>query len=77
MRGFPQGRKAYRSTKVLFKLLQKFGPRQGLPSPRGGAAGGKAMLRDIILDYIDRKKRGCDEVIANFREKYKPGNLLR
>ncbi len=29
MRGFSQGGKAYRSSKVLFKLFQKFGPRQG------------------------------------------------
>ncbi|MCK4761374.1 MAG: hypothetical protein KAW12_04180 [Candidatus Aminicenantes bacterium] len=31
----------------------------------------KSALRDIILDYIDRKKRGYDEVILSFREKYK------
>ncbi|MCK4760869.1 MAG: hypothetical protein KAW12_01630 [Candidatus Aminicenantes bacterium] len=30
-----------------------------------------SALRDIILDYIDRKKRDYDEVIASFGEKYK------
>jgi len=29
-----------------------------------------SALRDIILDYIKRKKKGYDAVISGFREKY-------
>ncbi len=30
-----------------------------------------SALRDIILDYIERKKKGYDAIISGFREKHK------